>query len=110
MITVFLGKALICIANICHPTLVGDTTPTGQYQIVQRFVEDEKFGEDVLKFHENDDSIFAIHRITKQRMKYMNNTPDVRNKITSGCINVTPDVYEIIVEHLKINNELKIEK
>ena len=73
MITVFLGKALICIANICHPTLVGNTTPIGQYQIVQRFVEDEKFGEDVLKFHENDDSIFAIHRITKKRMKYMNN-------------------------------------
>lgn len=103
-VTVFLAKAIICFANVCHPALVGDKTLVGEYQIAQRFVESPGYGGDVLQFRELEHSIQAIHRPwlgkpSQRRLERLKspNSED-RKGITNGCINVEEQVYDALVD------------
>ena len=86
----------------CHPVLVGNDTPKGEFQLVQRYTEDPGYGGDVLKFKETKDEIYAIHRVLtlnpKQRRRERLASPNVaERRITLGCINVDEKVYDALV-------------
>jgi len=78
-------------------------TPTGQYTLIKRITHDPGYGGDVLQFHETKDSVYAIHRVwllkpEQKRMERLK-SPDVKDHfISSGCINVEPEVYDKLVD------------
>lgn len=97
-VTVFLGKALICFAQLCHPILYGNDTPTGTYQLIERKVAQPGYDGSILQFKQVRGTVWAIHRVwtrsPKQMRVYRLSTPQVSdNKITNGCINLMPEVY-----------------
>ena len=103
MVTVSISMALICFNSFCYPILVGESTPTGEFQLQHRTTSQTGYGGDVLLFKENENGVFAIHRIINfnpaQRRLQRILSPAARDRIiTDGCINVMPDVYEKIVE------------
>jgi len=103
MVTVHLAAAIICFAELCHPALIGRATPTGEFQMYYGTTEDPGYGGSVLAFHETEKSVFAIHQLwllkpeqkREQRLKSSNPKDRV---ITSGCVNVSKDVYDQLVE------------
>lgn len=104
MVTVYLAKALICFAGACHPALVGTNTTPGEYPLIQRHVLAEGYGGDVLQFDETEDMVYAIHRVwtlkPEQRRRERLNSNDIRlrKNITNGCINVSEEIYERLLE------------
>lgn len=102
-VTVFLAKALICFAGNCYPALVGNNTPTGEFQLIERRVLTPGYGGDVLQFDYDEDRnfVWAIHRVWRgSPMQYRDRRLETEtpadNWITNGCINVKPDVYEAL--------------
>lgn len=101
-ITVSLSKALLCIASECFPALVGNATPTGSYELTRLLVQSPGYGGDVLKYTETDEAVFAIHRVwtlnkKEHRLSRLETgSVNQRTGITGGCINVMPDVYDMI--------------
>lgn len=103
MVTVHLAAAVICFAELCHPVLVGKHTPTGEYQLVYSTTDTPGYGGSVLAFLEKDKAVFAIHRLwllspAQQREKRIKSSNPTDRVITSGCINVTVDVFNQLVE------------
>jgi hypothetical protein len=104
MVTVDLALATICFLGQCYPALVGPTTPRGEFSLIQRTTDMKGYGGDVLKFHEDRDSIMAIHRVwtlspSQRRIERLQSSdPRQRKSITNGCINVMPDVYDKLVD------------
>lgn len=109
-VTVILSTALLCIGEICYPALIGEKTPKGEFELIQRLVSDPLYKGSVLQFHETDKIVFAIHRPwlgrpnqnRLQRLKSQNVTDRL---ITSGCINVSDEVYEKLLsccQHSKL--------
>lgn len=102
-LTVFLSKAVMCLATQCWPVLVGTTTPVGEYQLVQRLTADPGYGGDVLQFHETETLAYSIHRTwtlrpeEKREARYSHPNPRMR-VISKGCINVEPAVYNQLAE------------
>ena len=101
-ILINLTLATICFLDQCYPALVGKDTPLGEYQLIQRLTDSPGYGGDVLQFKETDNEVFAIHRTwilnrKQQREKRLTSTNPKDRMITSGCINVAPDVYERLV-------------
>lgn len=98
-VVVELGAATICFFGQCFPALVGDSTPLGQFDMIERRVVSEGYGGDVIQFKDDGEFIFAIHRVwtgnpREQRYQRLrSNDPDDRF-ITDGCINIDPSVYE----------------
>jgi len=88
----------------CYPVLVGPDTPKGQFTLVQRYTDQAGYGGDVLKFQEEDDYIFSIHRVwlLKPNQKRLERLQSVNTKdrvtITSVCINLMPEVYTKLVD------------
>jgi hypothetical protein len=101
-VVVYLHLALICFSGRCYPALVGRDTPTGAFSIQKRIVLAEGYGGDVLQFSENDDYIFAIHRVwlgrpAEHRLERLqSSTVAMRQNVTGGCINVLPEVYDLL--------------
>ncbi len=102
MVTVDLWSAVICFVHAaipqCHPVLFGDTTPTGVFPIILREVVSPGYSGDVLQFHEEGEYVFSIHRTwngrpSERRGERLRGAVEKR-KITKGCINVAPEVYE----------------
>ena len=106
MITVSIALAMICFADNCHNALIGRNTPRGEYEIVHKITDDPGYGGDVLVFHETEKVEFAIHRVwllrpeQKRAVRLQSDNPKDR-VITAGCINVSPEVYEELVECCK---------
>lgn len=105
-LTVFLSKALMCLATQCWPVLVGVDTPVGEFQLIQRLTADPGYGGDVLQFHETENLAFSIHRTwtlrpqEKREQRYSDPNPRMR-VISKGCINVEPAVYnELAAQYL----------
>lgn len=108
MIIVDVSMAVICFLQagqqVCHNALVGPSTPKGTFSIVQRLTSDPGYGGDVLQFHEDSKSVFAIHRVwtlkpEQRRLERLKSSdPKQRQSITNGCINVAPEVYQRLVE------------
>src|SRR5690606_28134829 len=99
MIIVDLTAATICFLGSCHPILYGDTTPVGEFSLTRRYVLAEGYGGDVVQFDETPKLVLAIHRVwtlnPKQKREQRLKSKTVSdNKITNGCINVEPEVYD----------------
>lgn len=108
-VIVTIALATICFTykgtEECHPVLLGknSTTPTGQYTLIRRMTKDPGYGGDVLQFHETKNEVYAIHRVwllsPKQKRLERIKSKDIKyHFISSGCINVEPEVYEKLVE------------
>lgn len=103
-IVVYIGSALLCFAQQCHPVLISNNTPTGEFIIRQRIVSDPLYGGSVLQFAETQDEVYAIHKIWNGRPKekrferIRSNNPKDRI-ITHGCINVDESVYNELVNN-----------
>ncbi len=107
MIIVNILLAVICFGPTgteeCHNALIGNDTPVGQFETIQRFTNDAGYGGDVLKFDEDEKYIFAIHRVwtlrpqEKRRWRLEQPDPNLR-KITKGCINVDETVYNKLID------------
>lgn len=90
MIHVFLQQAVACIGMVCHPVLVGDSTPTGTYPLVA--MESPEHGR-VLAFARDDaGAVFAMHSIPSQRQQLI--ASRTRTSVTRGCINAPPAVMD----------------
>jgi hypothetical protein len=109
MVTVKLTAATICFLQACYPALVGkpnSVTPLGEYQLVQRFTEQAGYDGDVLQFHETEEQVYSIHRVwllrpEQKRLQRLASKKVNDRLITSGCINVSPDVYEQLIDCCK---------
>lgn len=87
----------------CHPILVGKDTPVGEFTLNKRITESPGYGGDVLQFKDTPNAVFAVHRIyllnpKEQRAKRLKSSNPADRKITFGCINVDPAVYERLVD------------
>jgi hypothetical protein len=108
MLTVSLSLAAICFTyqavEECHNVLIGHRTPVGEFQLAQRFTDTKGYGGDVLQFRETDHEVMAIHRVwtlnpEQRRVERLASTdPKQRRFVTNGCINVSPKVYDRLVE------------
>ena len=102
MIEVFLGKALICFLDQCYPVLTGYRTPVGVYELIERKTTQVGYGGQILQFKETPSMVYAVHRVfpydrRMNRAVVLKTAPaEVRNKVTMGCINVAPEVFEIL--------------
>ena len=106
-VIVSIALATICFTsngiNQCYPVLFGKNTPVGTYQITQRYVLTPGYGGDVLQFSESATTVLAIHRTwlgnqMQRRPERLLSTNITDRKITGGCINVDPVVYQQLVE------------
>lgn len=114
LVTVSLTAAVICFAGQCHNALVGKDTPTGTFQLAQRYTSQAGYGGDVLQYKETATAVFAVHRVytlaPRQRRPQRLASPVVadRQGVTGGCINVAPAVYDALVSsdatHILITN------
>jgi hypothetical protein len=100
-----LGKAVICFAHTCFPALVGPTTPAGIYDLTHYATEapDYTYGGDILVFREDNDDVWAIHRVINipgqhRKERLAGGNVHKRRNITLGCINIDPVVYEKLVD------------
>ena len=102
-VIVDIAAALICFAGMCHPALVGVETPRGEFQLIHYTTHDPGYGGDILAFKETKDALYCIHRVIdvrgqKRLERLKSKDAKQRNKITGGCVNVDPKVYEELVK------------
>ena len=102
-VLVDIAAAVICFSGTCHPALVGTDTPRGTYQLEQFTIEDPRFGGDLLVFDVKDRTIFAVHRLIevpgqRRKARLESSFPSHRNNITGGCVNMSPEVYQQLVD------------
>ena len=107
-VSVYLAKALICIAGECFPALVGASTPIGSFPLIQRVVESEGYGGDVMQFHQEGGDVLAVHRLwlgspAQRRPQRLASDDPKQRLITNGCINVSPEVYELVMMYDSID-------
>ena len=114
MVLINITLAIICFGSNmeCHPILYGDKTPIGEFEMVVRVTPQVGYGGDVIQFHSDEHQIYAIHRLwtrsPQQKREERIASPDPsRRKISNGCINVMPEVYEEL-KSCCLNQELKI--
>jgi len=104
-ILVSLTLATICFTMNekyeCHPVLLGkkESTPIGEYSLVRRFVVSPGYGGDVIQFLETESGIYSIHRVwmlksEQKRLERLKSKKIEDHYISSGCINVEPEIYE----------------
>lgn len=118
--SVFVSMALatICFTyqgtEECHPVLLGKNipTPTGEFNMRKRITSDAGYGGDVIQFHEVGDMVFAIHRVwllrPEQRRIDRLKSKNVQDRyISSGCVNVMPEVYDRLMRCC-VDNKLVI--
>jgi hypothetical protein len=101
-VIVNIAAAIICFASTCHPVLVGVDTPRGDFQLTHYTTADPGYGGDILSFKETKTYLYCIHRVIdvrgQQRLARLKSpNAEHRNKITGGCVNVDPEVYDKLV-------------
>jgi hypothetical protein len=106
-VIVSLALATICFMKndieTCHPVLIGGDTPRGEFTLQQRLVESPGYGGDVLQFKEDKHEIYAIHRVWtlrpwEKRAERLKSKDPKQRRITKGCINIDPTVYEELLD------------
>lgn len=104
MVIVDVTLALICFAGQCHPALVGTDTPRGEFQMTHAETDWPGYGGDVLMFRHTAKGVSAIHRTytlgnaQHRERRIRSDNPADRRGITAGCVNVTPEVYEQLLD------------
>lgn len=96
MIVVRLAEAVLCMAATCFPVLVGANTRPGTYPIHILHTQQRGYGGDVLLYDRDATGWFAIHRTFPGRERMYDLPATQRRRITAGCINVQPNVYEAL--------------
>lgn len=101
-VIVDLSLATICFLSQCFPILYGKETPVGEFEMIQRITADPGYGGDVIQFHETPTLAFSIHRTwnlkPEQKRDQRYNSPNIKDRIiSSGCINVQPEVYDALL-------------
>lgn len=94
---------MICFQEMCYPALVGNKTPIGEFTLSHRSTVIPGYGGDILQFHEDKTTIYAVHRVLttnpkQQREKRLRSKNPKDRKITNGCVNVDPEVYKLLTE------------
>lgn len=102
-VIVDVAAAIICFASACHPVLVGNETPRGEFKLERYAISDPRYGGDLLVFKQDETGIFAIHRVLdvpgQQRLARIRSPyASHRITVTMGCANVTPEVYKELVD------------
>jgi hypothetical protein len=108
MVVVDLLLATICFTAQpggtaeCHPVLVGADTPRGEFVMNQRLTQSPGYGGDVLQFKDDPAVVFAIHRVyllnpKEKREERLRSANPAQRKITKGCVNVAPEVYDRLI-------------
>lgn len=108
-VLVSIALATICFTyndvEECHPVLLGkkSSTPAGEYVLRKRITADPGYGGDVLQFHEDDKGVYAIHRVwllkpEQKRLERLKSNKIEDRYISSGCINVMPEVYKRLMD------------
>lgn len=119
-IYVFTDEAKICFiprgwnSTYCFNALIGKNTPHGEFQLKHYRTAIPAYGGDILAFDENEKFVWAIHRVInvhgQNRLKrIMSNKAKHRTVVTHGCINVMPDVYDLLADCCS-NSRVKITK
>jgi hypothetical protein len=107
MVTISIALATICFfsngVEQCHPVLIGGDTPKGEFQLQQRLVESPGYGGDILQFKEDSKEVYAIHRVWllrpwEKRDQRLKAKDPKQRRITKGCVNVDPKVYQELVD------------
>jgi hypothetical protein len=93
VIEIILALSLLCIDGACEPALVGRATPTGVFVLSLYETSDPAYRGDVLSFHSDRLSVYAVHRPPSARRRALL-SQDERPLVTNGCVNVTDEVYE----------------
>jgi hypothetical protein len=102
-VLVDVAAAIICFAAACHPVLVGNETPRGEFQLTHYSTRAKIYKGDFLAFKETSDALYTIHRVVnvrgQERFARLK-SPDVKRRVgvTGGCINVDPAVYDELVK------------
>jgi hypothetical protein len=108
-ILVTIALATICFnykgAEECHPVLLGknNATPVGNYTLTRYRTKAPGYGGDILQFKETKAEIWAIHRVwllkpDQHRLERLHSNNIQDRYISSGCINVEPEVYTKLVD------------
>lgn len=108
MVIVDILLATICFTTpasdtlTCHNALIGGDTPRGTYTLQQRLTESPFYGGDVLQFREDENEVWAIHRVwlgrpAEHRERRIKSKIASQRRITKGCINVEPAIYDVLV-------------
>lgn len=105
-VVVHIGAALLCIAQQCHPVLIGKNTPVGEFTMNQRLVSDPLYGGSVMQFDVKNNEVYAIHKLwlgkpKEKRRERIQSEKATDRVITNGCINVTDDVYNELVTNFQ---------
>lgn len=103
MVHIYLAAAVICFQNACYPILMGDDTPIGTFRMTERLTADPGYNGNVIQFYETDKKVYAIHRLwllnkEQYRNERLNSSKPSDHKITSGCINVSSEVFERLLD------------
>ena len=102
-VLITLTTATICFLGSCYPALIGQSTPSGEFKLIKRYTQQAGYGGDILQFNEDATTVYAIHRPwllkpDQHRLKRLNTNDAAKRTITSGCINVSEEVYEKLVD------------
>jgi hypothetical protein len=104
MWVVHLLTAMICYQSQCYPVLVGDKTPAGVFTMVHMRTYQPGYGGDILAFADDRTTLYAVHRVwtlkpSQHRVQRLDSfDAGIRRDVTSGCVNVMPDVYAKILQ------------
>lgn len=98
MVEVFLSEALLCVLGQCYPVLVGERTPVGHYTLQHVELQYDGKSERVLMFApDRPGRVLAIHKLPNKAREILL-TEQSKAKVTAGCINVSTEVFDYLVE------------
>lgn len=115
VVTVFLSKAIICFSGLCYPVLIGNNTEIGTYKLQHRIVLASGYDGSVLQYKEDSTTVYAIHKVwteipsENRAQRLQSGNAYDRIGVTKGCINVSADVYNMLVDCCS-NSILEIKK
>ncbi len=102
-VVVSVALASICFSGNCYNALVGQDTVPGTYQLQHYRTTEPGYGGDVLVYRQTQTYAWAIHRVwlldpkQHRQQRLASDNPAYRH-ITMGCINVSPVVYQKLVD------------
>ncbi len=96
---VYTDRSELCLEdNRCYPVLVGKSTPKGRFPLDIVRTKHPGYGGDVLRFKEDRNHIYAIHRVwtrkpSERRLQRIKSSKVSDRIMTNGCINVSNELY-----------------
>lgn len=112
-VVVSLSKAVICFSALCHPALVGLSTPIGEFPLQHVATSEPGYHGDVIVYKETKEYAWAIHRLwlldpAQKRAQRIESPNPKERVITMGCINLKDKTYSELVRWLNQNPQAKL--